>query len=76
MYGDRVLNISVIGGGYVGLVTASCFAHLGHMVRVIEIDAGKADLINQGVPPIYEDGLEEILKETSGKSLHNPTIRG
>lgn len=63
------MNISVIGGGYVGLVTASCFAHLGHMVRVIEIDAGKADLINQGVPPIYEDGLEEILKETSGKNL-------
>ncbi|HOJ97537.1 MAG TPA: UDP-glucose/GDP-mannose dehydrogenase family protein [Methanospirillum sp.] len=63
------MNITVIGGGYVGLVTASCFAYLGHTVRIVEIDTGKADLINQGVPPIYEDKLEEILRQISGKNL-------
>ena len=66
---SKILNISVIGGGYVGLVTASCFAYLGHTVRIVEIDAKKADLINQGVPPIYEEKLEGILVQTSGKNL-------
>ena len=63
------MKISVIGGGYVGLVTASCFAYLGHIVQIIEIDSKKADLINQGIPPIYEEKLEEILKQTAGKNL-------
>jgi len=63
------LRISVIGGGYVGLVTATCFAELGHDVRIIEIDKRKADLINAGKPPIYEDKLESILKQSIGKRL-------
>lgn len=71
---SKILNISVIGGGYVGLVTASCFAYLGHTVRIVEIDAKKADLINQGVPPIYEEKLEDILKQTAGKNLSAQSI--
>jgi len=66
---STILNISVIGGGYVGLVTASCFAYLGHTVRIVEIDTKKAELINKGIPPIYEEKLEDILKQTSGKNL-------
>jgi UDPglucose 6-dehydrogenase len=51
------LKISVVGGGYVGLVTASCFVDLGHNVRIIEIDDKKVSLMNAGIPPIYEDKL-------------------
>jgi len=63
------MKITVVGGGYVGLVSAACFADLGHTVTIIEIDPRKVDLINKGLPPIYEDGLEEILKKTVRKSL-------
>lgn len=64
------LNISIIGGGYVGLVTAACFAHLGNNVTIIEVDEQKVHLINKGIPPIYEQGLDEILKNNSGSRLH------
>lgn len=63
------MEITVVGGGYVGLVTSVCFADLGHNVRIIEIDPRKVELIKSGTPPIYEDGLEEILKRTVGKNL-------
>ncbi len=63
------MEITVVGGGYVGLVTAACFADRGHVVRIIEIDPGKVDQIQKGIPPIYEEGLEEILKNTIGKNL-------
>ncbi|WOF16375.1 UDP-glucose/GDP-mannose dehydrogenase family protein [Methanoplanus sp. FWC-SCC4] len=63
------MKITVIGGGYVGLVSAACFAELGNHVTVIEIDSKKVDMINAGVPPIYEKGLEELLKKHSGKNL-------
>ncbi|ABD42765.1 UDP-glucose 6-dehydrogenase [Methanospirillum hungatei JF-1] len=63
------LHISIIGGGYVGLVTGACFAQLGNKVTIIEIDQRKIDSINKGIPPIYEEGLEEILKKNSGTRL-------
>lgn len=63
------MKVTVVGGGYVGLVSAACFADLGHFVTIIEIDPHKVDLINKGLPPIYEDGLEQILKQTVGKTL-------
>ncbi len=63
------MEITVVGGGYVGLVTSACFADLGHTVRIIEIDPKKVELINSGAPPIYEEGLEKILKKTVGKNL-------
>jgi UDPglucose 6-dehydrogenase len=64
------MKISVVGGGYVGLVTGTCFAHLGHAVTIIEINAEKVRAINIGHPPIYENGLEELLKQNAGKKLH------
>lgn len=50
-------------------MTASCFAELGHTVRIIEIDNKKADLINAGKPPIYEDKLKGILHKAAGRNL-------
>ncbi|MCL7475790.1 MAG: UDP-glucose/GDP-mannose dehydrogenase family protein [ANME-2 cluster archaeon] len=63
------MNVSVIGSGYVGTVTAACFAELGHNVVCIDIDPEKVDMINRGEPPIYEDGLEELLAKHAGKTL-------
>jgi UDPglucose 6-dehydrogenase len=64
------MKISVVGGGYVGLVTGTCFAQLGHDVTIIEINAEKVRAINNGQPPIYEIGLEDLLKQNAGKKLH------
>ena len=67
------MKISVVGGGYVGLVTGTCFAELGHEVTIIEIDPGKVRAINDGKPPIYEAGLEALLKKNVGKKLRAST---
>jgi UDPglucose 6-dehydrogenase len=53
-------NISIIGAGYVGLVTAACFADLGHRVTLLEIDSEKLTSLEQGVLPIHEPGLPEL----------------
>jgi UDPglucose 6-dehydrogenase len=63
------MKISVIGTGYVGTVSAACFAELGHEVICVDIDPLKIDMLNRGVPPIYEDGLSELLKKHVGKNL-------
>ena len=63
------MNITVIGGGYVGLVTSACLADLGHKVLIIEIDKKKVELIKKTIPPIFEEGLEEILIKNIGKTL-------
>ena len=67
------MKISVIGGGYVGLVSAVCFAQLGHTVDLIEIDIDRARSISQGSPQIYEKGLEALLSKHLEKSLHVST---
>lgn len=63
------MRISVVGGGYVGLVSAVCFSELGHNVNLIEIDQTKVNAINQGRSPIYEKGLDEMLSAHAGKNL-------
>jgi UDPglucose 6-dehydrogenase len=63
------MNISVIGTGYVGLVSGTCLAELGHQVTCVDIDASKVNQINQGIPTIHEAGLEELLKKNIGKRL-------
>ncbi|MAH76713.1 MAG: UDP-glucose 6-dehydrogenase [Gammaproteobacteria bacterium] len=57
------MNINVIGAGYVGLVTASCFAHSGHKVKCYDIDQHKIELLKKGKTSIYEPQLESLLKE-------------
>ncbi len=63
------MKISIIGSGYVGAVTAACFADTGHEVICVDIDEKKVRQINEGIPPIYEEGLEELLKKYAGKRL-------
>lgn len=55
------MKLSIIGTGYVGLVSGVCFANLGHQVICVDIDQKKVQLINAGRPPIYEEGLQELL---------------
>jgi UDPglucose 6-dehydrogenase len=61
------MKIGIIGSGYVGLVTGACFAHLGNQVLCIDNDLKKIDLLKRGKSPIYEPGLEEMLKENIKK---------
>jgi UDPglucose 6-dehydrogenase/GDP-mannose 6-dehydrogenase len=56
------MKVSVIGTGYVGLVSGVCLAEKGHDVVCVDIDQKKVDQINQGVPPIHEAGIESLLK--------------
>jgi len=54
--------ISVVGTGYVGLVTGACFADLGNRVICIDVDQAKVDVLRSGGIPIFEPGLEEIVE--------------
>lgn len=57
------MNIAVAGTGYVGLVTGTCLAHVGHNVTCVDIDEAKVKLMESGVSPIYEQDLEGLMKE-------------
>lgn len=67
------MRISIVGGGYVGLVTGACLAHLGHHVTIIDINADKVQIINTGQSPIYEIGLDQLIKQHIGTRLRAST---
>lgn len=56
------MKITVIGSGYVGLVSGACLAELGNDVICLDVDPRKIDILNSGGVPIYEPGLEEVIK--------------
>lgn len=67
------MDVSIVGTGYVGLVTGTCFAELGNSVTCVDIDKSKVEMINAGKAPIFEDGLEALLKRNIGKRINATT---
>ena len=67
------MKISIIGTGYVGLVTGACFAQSGHEVLCVDVDPRKVDMINSAQAPIHEQGLPELLQRHVGRRLKAST---
>jgi len=67
------MKISIIGTGYVGLVSGVCLAEKGHRVICVDQDKDKVDKINRGIPPIYEKGLGELLQKNINHTLSATT---
>jgi UDPglucose 6-dehydrogenase len=61
------MKIAMIGTGYVGLVSGACFADFGHRVTCVDKDAGKIDALNAGRMPIWEPGLEALVKANASR---------
>lgn len=67
------MNISIIGTGYVGLVTGACLAEKGHQVTCVDINPERVAALNRAEAPIYEAGLEDLLRKHVGRGLKATT---
>ena len=61
------MRVSIVGTGYVGLVSGVCLADAGHTAVCVDVDPGKVARISAGVPPIFEEGLEDLLRKNLGR---------
>ena len=61
------MKIAMVGSGYVGLVSGACFADFGHEVVCIDKDASKIERLDNGIMPIYEPGLDELVTRNQAK---------
>jgi UDPglucose 6-dehydrogenase/GDP-mannose 6-dehydrogenase len=67
------MKVSIVGTGYVGLVTGACLADCGHNVICVDVDPRKVEMINSAEAPIHELGLSELLERNSGRRLRAST---
>ncbi len=67
------MRVSIVGAGYVGIVTGVCLAEQGHTVTCVEMDSAKVERIRRGEPPIHEAGLPELLRRHSGTTFRATT---
>ena len=68
------MKIAVAGTGYVGLVAGVCFAEKGYDVTCVDIDEAKVAMMRQGISPIYEEGLQELMQKNNARgTLHFTT---
>ena len=69
------MKIAVAGTGYVGLVTGVCLAEHGHRVTCVDVDEGKVEKMSRGESPIYEEGLEELMKKNASRLTYTTDYR-
>lgn len=71
------MNIAVVGTGYVGLVSGTCLADIGHKIYCIDIDADKIERLKQGIIPIYEPGLDVMVKhnQAAGRLFFSTSLK-
>ncbi len=70
------MHVAMIGTGYVGLVSGACFADFGHVVTCIDKDAGKIERLHDGIMPIFEPGLEDLVERNVRDGRLSFTIDG
>ncbi|MDD5417513.1 MAG: UDP-glucose/GDP-mannose dehydrogenase family protein [Candidatus Nanoarchaeia archaeon] len=68
------MNIAVFGSGYVGLVTGNCFAKLGNKIAFVDVDENKINMIREGVCPIYETGLPDLMADNHENKRISATL--
>lgn len=67
------MRISIFGLGYVGAVTAGCLSHHGHYIVGVDVHPAKVADFNNGIPPIIEPGLDELLKSAKANGRPRAT---